>query len=58
VSPAHAGLRHKILDVHNCIYTENPPPIHDFDSEEELNEYLEKTELNYVNGSRVIKNVS
>jgi hypothetical protein len=35
----------EILDVHNCMSTDNVPPIHDFDSEEELNEYLEKTRI-------------
>lgn len=32
----------KILDTHNCTSTESLPPIHDLDSDEELNEYLEK----------------
>jgi hypothetical protein len=35
----------KILDVHNSIIHLNPPPIHDFDSDEELKEYLEKNRI-------------
>jgi hypothetical protein len=32
----------KILEVHNCVSTSNPPAIADFDDDEELKEHLEK----------------
>ena len=35
----------KILDAHNCMSSESLPAIHDFDSDEELKEYLEKNRI-------------